>query len=258
MRNHAASLCECPEQGFAVGDGNRREDDYARRHRRNFALWQGSQTFRRVGTRHNVRSAREPEHLNRLVRHLLIAGALAVLALPAPAFASADQVIKDCARDGKLDRKYSNPELRRARNNLPADLDEYSDCRDVIAAAIKGGSDRGIGAGSPGVGATDPAGEATAKAQDEADLAAIASGKEKKPKVDVGGTSLAPDSSGFFNLGGAANDVPLPLLLALILLGLFALASGFGALRERVPAVAHVPFLSKIPTPRVPFLKRRG
>ena len=38
-------------------------------------------------------------------------------------------------------------------------------------------------------------------------------------------------------------------------LSLFALASGLGALRERVPALASVRFLSKIPTPRVPFLK---
>ena len=180
-----------------------------------------------------------------------------MLALPASAFASADQVIKDCTLDGKLDRKYSNSELRRARDHLPADLDEYSDCRDVIAAAIKGGSDKGLGAGSPGVGPTNPAGEAAAQANDQADLAAVASGKNEKPKVDVGGTSLAPDSSGFFNLGGAANQVPLPLLVALVLLGLFALASGFGALRERVPAIAHMPFLSKIPTPRVPFLNRR-
>ena len=43
---------------------------------------------------------------------------------------------------------------------------------------------------------------------------------EMPRRVDVGGTSLAPDSSGFFNLAGAANDVPLPLLLALILLAL--------------------------------------
>src|SRR5262245_442142 len=178
-----------------------------------------------------------------------------MLALPAPAFATADQVIKDCARDGKLDSHTSNSELRRARNNLPADLDEYSDCRDVIASAIKGGSDKGLGAGSPGVGATDPAGETAARAQDQADLAAVASGNGEKPTVDVGGTSLAPDSSGFFSLGGAANAVPL--LLALILLGLFALASGLGALRERVPAIANMPFLSKIPAPRVPFLNRR-
>ena len=196
--------------------------------------------------------------MKRAIRHLLTIGALALLALPAPAFASADQVVRDCARDGKLDHNYSNSELRRARNNLPADLDEYSDCRDVIAAAIKGGSDRGLGAGSPGIGATDPAGEAAAQAADQGDLAAIASDKGPKPTVDVGGTNLEPDTSGFFNLGGAANEVPLPLLLALILLSLFALASGLGALRERVPALASVPLLSKIPTPRVPFLKRRS
>jgi len=187
----------------------------------------------------------------------MVLGALAVLALPAPAFASADQVVRDCARDGKLDHDYSNAELRRARNNLPADLDEYSDCRDVIASAIKGGSDRGKGAGSPGVGATDPAGEAAAKADDAADLAAIAN-SDDPPKVDVGGTSLAPDSSGFFNLGGAANEVPLPLLLALILLCTLALASGLGSLRERVPALARVPLLSKIPAWRVPFIGRRS
>ena len=195
--------------------------------------------------------------MNRLVRHLIVLGTLGALALPAPAFSSADQVVNDCARDGKLDGKYSNSELRRARNNLPADLDEYSDCRDVIGAAIKGGSDKGIGAGSPGVGATDPAGEAAAQGEDQADLAALASGKRPRPSVDVGGTNLAPDSSGFFNLGGAANEVPLPLLLALILLSLFALASGLGALRDRVPALAEMPFLSKMPTPRVPFRNRR-
>jgi hypothetical protein len=192
-----------------------------------------------------------------VVRNLFAILLFAMLALPAPAFASADQVVRDCVYDGKLDHHYSNAELRKARDHLPSDADEYSDCRDVIAAAIKGGSDRGLGAGSPGVGATDPAGEAAAKAEDQADLAAIASGKGPKPSVDVGGTNLSPDSSGFFNLGGAANEVPLPLLLALILLSLFALASGLGALRERVPALASVPFLSKIPTPRVPFLNRR-
>jgi hypothetical protein len=197
--------------------------------------------------------------LKRAVRNLLTIGtlgALVLLALPASAAASADQVIRDCARDGKLDRKYSNAELRRAKDNLPADLDEYSDCRDVIASAIKGGSDRGGGTGSPGVGGTDPAGEAAARTEDAADLAALTQDGDA-PAVDVGGTSLEPDSSGFFSLAGTANKVPLPLLLALTLLGLLALTSGLAALRERVPALARVPLLSKIPTPRVPFLRRR-
>jgi hypothetical protein len=196
--------------------------------------------------------------LSRVARHLLITGALAVLALPAPAFASADQVINDCARDGQLDHHYSNSELRRARNHLPADVDEYSDCRDVIGAAIKGGSNRGLGSGSPGVSATDPAGEAAAQKVDHGALQAIAKGRTEKPSIDVGGKRVEPDSSGFFNLGGAANNVPLPLLLALLVLCILALASGLGGLRERVPALARVPLASKIPNWRVPFFGRRG
>ncbi len=195
--------------------------------------------------------------MTQAVRNLVVLVALALLALPAPAMGSADQVLCDCITDGRLDRKYSNAELRKARDNLPADSDEYSDCSDVIASAIKGGSDRGGGAGSPGVGGTDPAGEAAARTNDEGELAAIAQGDGEAPSVDVGGTSLQPDSSGFFNLAGAANQVPLPLLIALTLLCLMAMASGLAALRERIPALARIPLLSKIPTPRVPFISRR-
>jgi hypothetical protein len=186
----------------------------------------------------------------------LTAAALVLLALPAPAFATPDQVIDDCAKDGDLDRKYSNAELRRARDRLPTDLAEYSDCADVFANAITAGSDRSGGAGSPGLGGSDPAAETAAQASDQDDLAAIAG--SDAPKLDVGGTSLKPDSSGFFGLGGAANQVPLPLLIALLLLGVMALASGVGGLRERVPALARIPLLSKIPTPRVPFFGRRS
>jgi hypothetical protein len=196
--------------------------------------------------------------LIRAARNLVVLVALALVVVPAPAaMASPEQVLRDCIRDGRLDRTYSNSDLRKARDNLPSDSDEYSDCGEIIAAAIKGGSNRGSGAGSPGVGATDPAGEAAARTEDAGDLAAITSGKGGTPSVDVGGTSLAPDSSGFFNLGGAANQVPLPLLLALILLALFAMASGVTALRERIPALARIPGLSKLPTLRVPFFQRR-
>ena len=139
---------------------------------------------------------------------------------------------------------------------MPSDADEYSDCRDIIAAAIKGGSDRSGGAPSPGIAATDPVGEAAAQQTDQSDLAAIAT-NDKPPKLDVGGQSLKPDSSGFFNLGGSANQVPVPLLIALLLLCATALATGFGSIRERVPGLARIPFLSKVPTLRVPFIRRR-
>ena len=97
-----------------------------------------------------------------------------------------------------------------------------------------------------------------APATDQSDLASIAASNDKAPPLDVGGQSIKPDSSGFFNLGGAANEVPVPLLIALLLLCAMALATGFGSVRERVPALARIPFLSKIPTLRVPFIGRRG
>jgi hypothetical protein len=196
--------------------------------------------------------------MRRLLLHLPLVAALALLALPAPAFASSEQAIRDCAFDEDLDRKYSNKELREAADNLPSDLREYSDCREILLGAVSGSSDRSGGAGSPGIGGSDPAGEAAAQANDQAELAAGAAEAGNSPRVDVGGTSLAPDSSGFFGLGNAANQVPTPLMIALLLLGVMALASGVGGLRERVPALARFPHFSKLPTPRVPFIGRRS
>jgi hypothetical protein len=194
------------------------------------------------------------------VKYLFLVGVLAALALPAPAFASANEVIRDCVKDGKLDGHYSNAELRRAKNHLPSDVDEYSDCRDVIASAIKGGSDvsGSGGSGSPGIAATDPAGEAAAQATDQSDLAAIANSDKAPQDLEVGGNKVAPDDSGYFNLGGAANQVPLPLLIALCLLCVVALVSSMGSMRQRVPALARIPLVSKIPSLRVPFIGRRS
>src|SRR5918992_4122312 len=149
--------------------------------------------------------------MRRLLRHLPLVAALALLALPAPAFASSDQAIRDCAFDEDLDRKYSNQELRDAADNLPSDLAEYSDCREILLGAVSGSSDKSDGAGSPGIGGSDPAAETAAQADDQADLAAVTGGGDS-PRVDVGGTSPEPDSSGVFGLGNAANKVPPPLM----------------------------------------------
>jgi hypothetical protein len=204
----------------------------------------------------------------RVVRHLmLVLAAVAVLLAPAGAFADPKQVIKDCGHDGTLNRKYSNSDLRKARDNLPTDLAEYSDCRDVIAAAITGGSDKGGGRGSPGqgvggAGAADP-GEQGARAADAAELQALTSqaadgSKDPEPpRVQVGDEPVEPGSNGLFDLASASNELPVPLLIALICVGLLALAGGWMALRERVPALGRIPVLNKIPTPRVPFSKRK-
>ena len=184
-----------------------------------------------------------------------------MLAFPAPAGATPFQVIKDCNEDGQLDRKYSNEELTKALDNLPSDIDEYSDCREVISAAITGGSDRGEnrGAGSGGDGSGGGSAapitpeEQAARAQDQADLQALTTpdGRDKPPAVEVGGETVKPGSDGLFDLASESNSIPGPLLAALIALGILALVGGVVALRGRVPALARLPLLSKIPTPRV-------
>lgn len=187
-------------------------------------------------------------------------------------------MIRDCADDGSLSKQYSSKDLRGARDNLPAELSEYSDCRSLIAAALKGGSDKGGGRGSPGsgvngAGAADP-GEAGSRAQDASDLEALtgsgadggagaggtgsgSSGDGQGPSVNVGGEEVEPGSGGLFDLSSASNDMPTPLLLALIAVGVLALAGGIFALRKRVPALGRLPVLKNLPTPRVPFAKRR-
>jgi len=186
---------------------------------------------------------------------LLFAVVVALLA-PAAAQASPGQVIRDCADDGRLQGHYSNDDLKRARDNLPSDLDEYSDCREVIGAAIGGGGAAGKsspsngGGGSGGSGAASAAAKRRAEAADAAALDRVTSGG--KPSVNVGGKVVSPGSNGLFDLASASNGLPTPLLLALLALALLALAGGFAALRRRVPLLAKVP-LPKIPLPRLPL-----
>jgi hypothetical protein len=204
--------------------------------------------------------------VTRFPRQLLLLAALLLLlpAFPGDAVAGPLQVIKDCNQDGQLNRKYSNAELRKALDNLPSDIDEYSDCRDVINAAITGGSDKGGNRGAPG-GAAGGGGasgggavpltpeEQAARAQDQADLQALGTpeSRENSPPIAVGDEQVKPGSDGLFDVASATNSLPTPLLIALIVLGLLAVAVGVVALRGRVPALARLPLLSKIPTPRV-------
>src|SRR3712207_9361378 len=59
------------------------------------------------------------------------------LLVPATAFASPEQVLEDC-QDGRIDKRYSDRELRQAIEDMPADLDEYTSCREVIRSAQQG------------------------------------------------------------------------------------------------------------------------
>jgi hypothetical protein len=190
----------------------------------------------------------------RVLRNLSVLGVIALLVLPAGAQASA---LTDCIADNDLDKNYSNSELQKALDNLPTDSDEYGNCREILAGAITSGSDKGGGRpsdkGPDGGPLSDK--EQTQRGKDEESLAAIAgdgNADPQTPTVDVGGETVEPGSNGLFDLASASNDLPTPLLLALIALALLAVTGVLVALRGRIPALARVPLLSKIPTPRAP------
>jgi hypothetical protein len=188
------------------------------------------------------------------MRKVVLLSALALLSLPAAALADP---VTDCARDNDLDHKYSNVELRKALDNLPTDSDEYGLCREVIAGAIHSGSDNGGGRPKDTGPNGEPLspGEQAQRTRDNKALAALAGdagGSPRSPSVDVGGQTVEPGSDGLFDLASASNDLPTPLLVALIVLAALALTGVLVALRTRIPLLGRLPLLSKIPAPRVP------
>src|ERR1051325_7740025 len=76
------------------------------------------------------------------IRHILtlLCAVTALLVLPGLAQARPQQVIRDCAQDGKLYHHYSMSDLKSALKKLPTDVDEYTNCRDVINQAEEQGS----------------------------------------------------------------------------------------------------------------------
>ena len=194
----------------------------------------------------------------RTASKLIVCVLLLAMALPAFAQASSFDVIKDCQDNSKLDRKHSRADLQKAQNNLPTDVDEYGDCRELIAAALNsdvGKNKHGGGGGSDSgaSGATAAAkkrkSEAAARAQD---AAALESQRGHKPQVSVGGKNVTPGDDGLFKVASANNGLPLPLLLGIIAAALLAVMGGLAVLKRRAPEFANrIPLLSRISLPRV-------
>jgi hypothetical protein len=85
------------------------------------------------------------------MRRALLLTLLLVLIPAAAAHAGAAEVIRDCTLDGRLSGSYSQKELRSALANLPSDVDEYTNCRDIIRAAQLSAGSNGGAAGGGGV-----------------------------------------------------------------------------------------------------------
>jgi hypothetical protein len=177
------------------------------------------------------------------LRTSLVVIAVLLLGLPAAAHASGADVIRDCADDGKLNKQYSQKELRDADRNLPSDIDEYTDCRSAIRAAMHGGSGS---TGSPPPGAIVT--ESGAIAGSPADVAALAavqanSAKGKTKPISIGGQEVTPGNAG---LGGplaglaGSSGMPSSLVAAIAALLVLAVVTAYLAAREKFPVVRRV------------------
>src|SRR5919199_1354036 len=197
------------------------------------------------------------------MRHILVLLGLAgALIAPAGSHASPGAVIRDCADDGRLQGHYSPSDLRRAQRELPSDLNEYSDCASVIAAAIPGAG--GTGGGGGGGGGHAGGGAASSAAHRPAAGAGLTIDRSgpgpkvnpKKPTLTIDGHRVSPGGNGLFNLSSAADGLPAPLLAALIAVAIAALAGAVYALRRRIPAFGRLA-LPHLSLPRVPLPRFR-
>lgn len=192
-------------------------------------------------------------HRPRQARTALVAAVLGLalaLALASSAYAgSGEQIVQDCLQNGYVNPNgYSRGDLERAREGLPSDVSEYTDCYDVISTAIdaKRGRARGGGRGpAPGTGASGGsrggdvyhrgvanAGElaAVGKANNEVETTL----KRPRPKVDLRGDRAASGTLAGLEPAAAANDLPLSILLSLIAVGVVLAAGALVALLKKL------------------------
>jgi hypothetical protein len=178
------------------------------------------------------------------LRTSLVLIAVLLLGLPAAARASGSDVIRDCADDGKLDKQYTQKELRDADKNLPSDIDEYTDCRQAIRSAMHGGSGNPGGPGPAGAIIT-PSGAVAASQQDIDALTAVQdnSVKGKRHPIAIAGEKITPGTAGLSGpLAGLAgsNGMPASLVTAIAALLVLAAVTAYLAAREKFPVVRRV------------------
>ena len=174
-----------------------------------------------------------------MVRLLKLSGLFLLLAALAPHTASAgvrEQILREC-QSGRITGSYTPKQLRDARKHIPTDIDEYSDCRDVLAqAALTGRGGAGGGGSStsnaPG-GVVPDNGRSPLTASDPGETAALDSARLQSEQQSVGDQSMIPGATGFAATA-ERHGLPTPVLVVLLLLGLCASAATFASVRRRV------------------------
>jgi hypothetical protein len=182
-----------------------------------------------------------------------------VLLIPAAAYASGSAVIRDCTDDGRLEGHYTQRDLRDALSSIPSDVDEYTDCRDIIRRAAfsagagggsnSGGSNGGGGGaagGSGGGNSGSPGGEFGGFGDSGQSNPNAPLSPDQQKTIDaarIGGSGAVRFSDGALVKPGAlarrtsdVADVPTPLLVVALLLAAAALTAAIPSFRTRVLA----------------------
>ncbi len=181
-----------------------------------------------------------------LVRVLLVASLLTALGA-SPARADYRDLIRDaCRQDERVDGTYSQKDYREALDNLSDDQLQYTDCEAVIRAAQLAAARAQAGgsrAAAPGIenliagAGGDPLADATPQ-----ERAAVASAIDKAEEsggepINVGGEVIDPGELGAGReVAASASDLPAPLLIALVIAALAAVATLVSAVAKRVRA----------------------
>jgi hypothetical protein len=178
-----------------------------------------------------ARHSRLADRPARLQGTLLAAGAL-LLALCSAAPARADvgaTIIQRCTHGQSLSG-FSQQDYRRALQELPAEVEEYSDCANLIRRAQLAAAGGGGGAG--------PAGAEGASAIPLSRSERAALGRVPRAgdaPLRLGGQLVRPGVV-HANIASALSSLPTPLLATLSFLLACAIAVAANAIRKRVRA----------------------
>jgi hypothetical protein len=172
-----------------------------------------------------------------MLRLVVFACMVALLAAAPAALADSTRtkILQEC-QDGRLTGNYTTRQIRDALNNIPDDVDQYSDCRDVLRRALlnrAGGS--GPGGGGAGTGGTGTGGAggggsggAPLTPSTDADRKALeAAATQGGQPLEIAGRRVTPGA------GALRNDLPTTLIVVLILLAVAAAAATAPFVRRR-------------------------
>ena len=194
--------------------------------------------------RHDAGAARA---LGFMLRLSLLITIVALLALPAGASASPQQIYDDCQDNGRLDKRYGDSDYREALKDMPEDLDEYTNCSDLVRAGLSGvDTTGGVGSGAGGGGGGTGSGPAGLPQGNGAGSVPLdPKGKPLNPLIDAQpaerdaitaakeGQEIRPTSAGV-RPGEPDGELPLPLVVVLVLAGIAGLAAGALGVKQLV------------------------